>query len=289
MKILILGGTGMLGHRLYKSLSSKHEVKTTSRRHFSDLQHLDIFNKNAIYDNADILNQNTLLNIVSDFQPEAIINAVGLIKQRADKENAFKNIQVNALFPHQLSLLGKACNARIIHFSTDCIFNGEKGGYTESDCSNATDIYGRTKYLGELQETHTITLRSSIIGFELFNKSSLLEWVLSQHGKIRGFTKALFTGFTTDEMARIVENILVNYPEKHGTYQVSSDPINKYELITLINQAFELNLDIEPYDDFECYRDLNSDRFRKEFQYTPPSWFDMITELAKQHTILSAV
>jgi len=168
----------------------------------------------------------------------------------------------------------------LIHFSTDGVFDGKRGSYLESDDSNAKDWYGETKYLGELNEEHTLTLRISIIGFELMHKKSLLEWFLSQKNSVRGFKKAIFSGPSTLEMARIIEHIIINFKERWGVYHVASGAISKYDLLCLIKKAFNLKLEIIPDEDFQCDRSLIGDKFNQDFEYTPPSWENMVQELA---------
>lgn len=285
MRILILGGDGMLGHQLYQHLSANHFVKVTLHQDFSHYASHNIFSEQNSFCKIDIRNHQSLEEVFADFKPEAVINAIGLIKHRPSTKDVLLNLEVNALFPHRLSLLCKLIGARLVHMSTDCVFDGRKGGYLESDYTNAEDVYGKTKFLGELHEAHTITLRTSIIGFELNHKQGLMEWVISQKGQVKGFKNATYTGFTTLEMARIIERVLINYPNEFGLFQVASEVINKYELICLMARLFELNLDIIEDENFTCYRHLNGEKFNKTFNYVPPSWYDMIAELAEIYRI----
>lgn len=211
-----------------------------------------------------------------------MINAVGIVKQRSAAKDSIPSLEINALFPHRLALLCKAIGARMIHMSTDCVFSGRKGLYEETDPADAEDLYGKTKFLGEVNESNCVTIRTSIIGRELSRKKSLVEWFLAQKGPVKGYKKAIFSGFTTLEMSRIIEMILVDHPKKSGVYQVSADPINKFDLLTLIRDAMNLPTEIIPDSDFQCDRSLVSSRFRKEFNYAPPSWKTMVSELAKQ-------
>jgi dTDP-4-dehydrorhamnose reductase len=172
--------------------------------------------------------------------------------------------------------------ARLVHLSTDCVFSGSRGGYREEDAADADDLYGRSKLLGEVGESPCITLRTSIIGSELSRKSGLLEWFLAQKGgSIKGFTGAIFSGFTTAELSRVIERVLVGYPQAAGLYHVSSAPISKYDLLCRLNTRLGLGVEIVPWSDFHCDRSLDSARFRAEFAYTPPSWDEMIEELAR--------
>jgi dTDP-4-dehydrorhamnose reductase len=168
----------------------------------------------------------------------------------------------------------------MIHFSTDCVFSGKKGNYLESDQSDAEDLYGRTKFLGEVSYPHTVTLRSSIIGRELKARLGLIEWFLCQKGPVHGYKNAIYTGFTTDEMSKILLNVIIPNPALSGVYHVSSDPISKYDLLRLVKEKLNLETEIIPDEGFRCDRSLDSSRFRSLTGYTPPSWEQMIEELA---------
>lgn len=281
MRILILGGDGMLGHQLLKHLQPRHEVRVTLRQDLPAYAYARLFDRQNSYDGIDIRSVERLVEVLADFRPEAVINAVGIVKQRADAKESIPSLEINALLPHRLAILCKGIGARLIHLSTDCIFSGRKGNYLEGDPSDAEDLYGKTKYLGEVREPHCLTLRTSIIGRELSRHTSLLDWFLSQKGRVKGFTNAIYTGFTTLEMGRIIETMLTKHPLACGVYQVSSDAINKYELLLLFKEKLGVNIEIVPDAEFCCDRSLDSSRFRREFDYTPPSWPDMIEELGK--------
>ncbi len=167
----------------------------------------------------------------------------------------------------------------MIHISTDCIFSGSKGNYTEADLSDATDLYGRTKYLGEVEYPHCVTLRTSIIGHELKTDLSLIDWFLNQTGIVKGFTKAMYTGFPTIEMERIITNSVIPNETLSGTYQVSSAPISKYDLLSLVKSVYKKQIDIERFDDFAIDRSLDSSKFQLATGYKPPSWDEMIEDM----------
>jgi dTDP-4-dehydrorhamnose reductase len=279
MRILILGGDGMLGHQLLKSLAFRHDVKVTLRQDLGGYVHHGLFTEANAYTGIDVRSLERLSEVIADFHPEAVINAVGIVKQRSTAKESIPSLEINSLLPHRLAVLCKATGARLIHMSTDCIFSGKKGNYQESDPSDAEDLYGKTKYLGEVHEANSLTLRTSIIGRELSRHTSLLDWFLAQTGMIKGFTNAIYTGFTTLEMSRIIEKMLLEYPDASGVYHVSSDPINKYELLLLIREKLRLDIEIIPDGAFCCDRSLDSSRFRSEFNYTPPTWPAMIEEL----------
>lgn len=279
MRILIFGGDGMLGHQLLKHLQPAHDVKVTLRQDLVVYAPFKIFNRKNVYDGIDIRSLERLIEVIIDFKPDAVINAVGIVKQRPYAKESIPSLEINALLPHRLAVLCKGIGARLIHLSTDCVFSGMKGNYIESDPSDAEDLYGKTKYLGEVHESNSLTLRTSIIGRELSRHTSLLDWFLAQTETVKGFTKAIYTGFTTLEMSRIIERMLLDFPNASGVYQVSSDPINKYNLLLLIREKFGLNIEIVPDSIFSCDRSLDSSRFRTEFNYTPPTWSTMIEEL----------
>lgn len=279
MRILILGGDGMLGHQLLRQWQGQHEVRVTLRRDPDAYAGFGLFRPaNSSY-GVNVVHTEELAGVLADFHPQAVINAVGIIKQQSAAKESIPSIDINALFPHRLAVLCKAVGARLVHMSTDCVFSGRKGNYRESDRSDAEDLYGKSKYLGEVHEAHCVTLRTSIIGTELTRKKSLVEWFLAQQGPVKGYRNAIFSGFTTIEMARIIERLLVQHPHASGLYHVSSAPISKLELLTEIKEKLELPVEIMPDESFSIDRSLDSSKFRKEFDYMPPAWDDMLAEL----------
>ena len=278
MKILILGATGMLGNTLLRNFSTRPEltVHATTRssngldRWFSP----DLVT--CIYPFVDADNFDSVLRVLGDVRPDVVINCIGVIKQLASAKDPLVTIPINTLFPHRLALACKAAGSRLIHISTDCVFSGTKGMYTENDPSDADDLYGKSKYLGEVDSPHCVTIRTSIIGHELSTKYSLVDWLLSQEGQVKGFTKAIYTGFPTVEMARIVAEYVIPNESLSGLYQVSSEPISKYDLLIRVANQYGKLIDIEPSADFHCDRSLDSTRFRETTGYIPPSWEEMI-------------
>ena len=190
-------------------------------------------------------------------------------------------IEINALVPHRLREICERHDCRLIHVSTDCVFSGRDGGYRETSLPDATDLYGRSKLLGEVSAWPAVTLRTSIIGPELDQKRSLVEWYLAQRGPIRGFTNALYTGFTTLEMARIIERVMVKHHDLTGLWQVASEPISKYELLKMLGEALgRTDVQIAPDETFYCDRTLIGDAFNEKISYSPPAWRTMVEELA---------
>lgn len=279
MRILIRRGGRMLGHQLLKQLRAAHEVRVTLRQDLGNYADYGLFHGGNAYAGIDVRHEASLLSVLTDFRPGAVVNAIGIVKQRPTASESIPSLEINALLPHRLALFCKAIGARLVHLSTDCVFSGRTGSYREADPSDAGDLYGRTKFLGEVHAEHCVTLRTSIIGKELARKTGLFEWFLAQRGQIKGFRKAIFSGFTTIEMSRVIERLLVNFPRAAGLYHVSSDPITKYDLLTMIKERLALPVEIVPDDDFRSDRSLDSSRFRAEFGYVPPTWDAMLEEL----------
>lgn len=272
----------MLGHQLWCHLSTKHEVRVTLRMPVDTYSEVDLFGLSHAIGGIDVRQEDDLVDVLAEFRPEVVINAVGLVKQRDEAKAVLPSLELNAVFPHRLSNLCKAAGSRLVHMSTDCVFSGDRGSYTENDISDARDLYGRTKYLGEVHEEHCVTLRTSIIGLELSRRASLIEWFLGQRGTIKGYRKAIYTGFTTMEMARIIERTVIGHPDLSGLWQVASEPIDKYTLLSGLSKRLGRDdIDIRPDESFACDRSLLADRFNAATGYHSPGWDKMLDELAE--------
>jgi dTDP-4-dehydrorhamnose reductase len=280
MRVLILGATGMLGHKLMQILSAKFEVIGTIRddpRVYSDHPILGRMN---LIGNIRADNIGSIRDAVDNTKPDVVINCIGIVKQLPVAQDAITSITVNALFPHQLAKICQSCGIRLIHYSTDCVFSGSKGNYHENDVSDASDLYGRTKYLGEISYGNCLTLRTSLIGRELLDNHSLVEWFISQNGgTVKGFKKAIFSGLTTKAHGIILSQIISRFPEMQGLWHLSADPISKYDLLTLIKNVYQLDVEIVPDYSVSCDRSLNSTKFRKNTAISIPGWNEMITEM----------
>ena len=285
MRVLILGGDGMLGHQLLRHFKGRHDVRVTLRLGREAYEALRLFERGTTFYGIDARQTEALLQVIADFRPEAVVNAIGIVKQRSEAKEVIPSLEINSLLPHRLALLCRTVGARLVHLSTDCVFSGRKGNYCETDQPDAEDLYGRTKLLGEVSESHCLTLRTSIIGPELSRKTGLLEWFLAQRGRtVKGFTKAIFSGFPTFELARIVERTLTDVPKAHGMYHVAAAPISKYDLLTLIRDRLRLPVTIEQDLTFECDRSLDASRFHRDTGYSPPTWEAMIDDMAHHMT-----
>jgi dTDP-4-dehydrorhamnose reductase len=282
MRILILGGSGMLGHRLWLTLRDTHETWVTVRGSADPFPAGPDFPRDRVRWNVDALVFDEVVRTLAAVRPDLVINCIGLIKQTQLANDPLSAIRVNAMLPHQLALICRSAAIRLIHVSTDCVFSGKQGHYVESDPADATDLYGRTKLLGEVNYERTITLRTSIIGRELKARLGLIEWFLAQKGPIRGFTRAIFSGLTTGELGRVIRDFVLTHPDLHGVYHVSSEPIAKYDLLVLVARAMALPVEIYPYDEYAIDRSLESRLFRTATGYEPPSWDAMMTALAEE-------
>ena len=281
MRVLILGGDGMLGHRLMLDLSKGHEVQVTLRRDLEDYRGYGIFTAANSLPGIDARNTMLLLETICDVRPDVVVNAVGIVKQRRASTDVVRSLEINALLPHRLAMICKTVGARLIHISTDCVFAGDRGNYVEDDVPDAVDLYGRSKQLGEVDEEGSITLRTSIIGLELSRRRSLIEWYLQQSGRIEGFTGAIYSGLTTLELSRVIRMIMQDFPELHGVYNVVGEPISKHDLLEKLTGFLKRSdLEIAENHEFKCDRSMIGDRFAAATGYKAPGWDTLLSELA---------
>jgi dTDP-4-dehydrorhamnose reductase len=276
MRVLVFGAGGMLGHKLIQVLGEEHEVSGTLRGSPEDMPS-GIFDGRQILSGVSVEDPRSIRRSIAEFKPEVVINAIGIIKQIPDSKNVITTLTVNSIFPHQLAELGEEFGFRLITISTDCVFSGKTGNYSEEDTPDAADLYGKSKNLGEVVGPNRLTLRTSIIGHELGSAHSLVDWFLSNRGgTVKGFANAIYSGFPTVVFAAIIDNLVRNHPQLSGLYHVSSGPINKYDLLTLVNDAYAAGVTIERDEDFKIDRSLDSTRFKRETGLLPESWDEMI-------------
>ncbi len=281
MKILVLGVTGMLGNAVFRTFSADPGFQTWGTlRNASALCHFSVDSHERLLCGVDALDQDSLTSVMVRVRPDVVINCVGLIKQLGDANDPLTALPINAMLPHRLARLCQLGRARLIHISTDCVFSGRKGQYKESDPSDAEDLYGKSKYIGELLDLpHAITLRTSIIGHELNTHHSLVDWFLAQEGSICGFTRAIFSGLPTVELARVIKDYVIPYPQLNGLYHVSAAPINKFKLLGLVADQYEKKIEIRADDTVEIDRSLDSSRFLDATGYVAPKWSDLIAQM----------
>lgn len=280
MKILILGASGMLGHKLLQRLSVRHEVVGTVRGSTAEAPSISGVQSDLLIGGVAATEADAIRRVVQGVQPEAVLNCIGIVKQIDEAKDAIQSISVNSLLPHQLSAICSEFDSRLIHFSTDCVFSGRAGPYKESDLPDPVDLYGRSKLLGEVVDAGCLTIRTSIVGRELKRGTGLIDWIMSKRGgKVRGYRRALYSGLTTEAMSDVVELLLEKHPEVDGIWQVSADPIDKCSLLEIVNRVYGLNIEIEPDETFFCDRRLDSTRFREATGWTPPTWQEMIENM----------
>jgi len=269
----------MLGNAVYRLFSESPGFQTFGTvRSMSSVRDLTIAGGEFI-DGIDISDFDSVIGAFAEVRPTLVINCVGLVKQLSLSKDPLHAIPTNSMLPHRLARLCGAAGARFIHISTDCVFSGIKGGYVESDIPDAADVYGRSKLLGEVDQPHAITLRTSIVGHELSSAHGLVDWFLSQTGAVRGFSRAVFSGLPTVTLARVIRDHVVPFPELHGVYHVSSDPIDKHAFLRLVGQVYGRSTVITPDDTLVIDRSLNSDSFRSRTGFMPPSWFELVAEM----------
>ena len=281
MKVLILGGAGMLGHQLLRELQSRHETRVTLRQSLAAYASCGLFSPDNSYSDVDVCAPGRVEQVLTDFRPAVVVNAVGIVKQRPEAHDSILSIEVNSLLPHRLALDCRAVGARLIHLSTDCVFSGERGGYKEDDRPDPLDLYDRSKLLGEVSANNAITLRTSMIGLGLYRKSNLIDWFLAQKGRVQGYRHAIFSGLTTAEISRVIALLIEKHAAATGLYHLSAAPISKLDLLTKLRDRLSLPVEIMPADKPEINRSLDSTRFRSTFGYAPPSWDQMLDELAQ--------
>lgn len=285
MKVLILGATGMLGSAVFRTLSQNPELEVhASLRDLSKAHNFEQKLQSNLIPGVDVLDADSLTGLLAKLKPAVVINCVGLIKQLGHAKDPLIALPLNAMFPHRLARLCALSETRVIHISTDCVFDGKKGGYLESDLSNAEDLYGKSKYMGELHDyPHAVTLRTSIIGHELGSSHSLIDWFLSQTGSVKGFSRAVFSGLPTVELARVIEQFVLPKPELTGLFHVAAEPISKLDLLTLVAQEYEKQIEIVPDEQLVIDRSLNGVRFQQASGYTAPAWPELIRRMRKDH------
>ena len=280
--VLVLGGTGMLGNAVLRYFAERgqYNVAATVRSPASAARLPQGFDKRVI-PGVDVENVDSIARAFAAFRPQVVINCIGLIKQLADVEDPLIAIPVNSLLPHRLARLCAVAGARLVHISTDCVFSGERGGYLESDVSDAKDLYGRSKYLGEVDYPNAVTLRTSIIGHELGSAHGLVGWFLAQRGSVRGYTKAIFSGLPTVELSRVIHDFVLPNPALRGVYHVSTAAIDKHSLLRLVADAYGKDITIAPDDKLVIDRSLDSSRFRAVTGYEPPQWPALVAAMHK--------
>ncbi|MGG2079121.1 dTDP-4-dehydrorhamnose reductase family protein [Lelliottia nimipressuralis] len=284
MKILIVGASGMLGGSLlrYFANNTEHDVYGTVRDSNAQSKLVSQYNAKIISD-VNVHDINRLRNVVSEVRPHYVLNSVGVVKQLKESKFPVQSISINSLLPHQLAEICSENDAKLIHFSTDCVFSGKKGNYSVGDIPDAFDLYGRSKLLGEVDYAPHLTLRTSIIGHEQGSNHSLVDWFLNQSGEVKGFNKAIFSGVPTVYMAELLNKYIFTNPNLSGLYQVSVDPIDKYTLLSLIKNIYKKEINILKDDSLSIDRSLNSSEFKMDTGMSNPTWHELIEKMYNEY------
>jgi dTDP-4-dehydrorhamnose reductase len=278
MRVLILGAGGMLGHKVWQIFRDRVDCRAAVRTRLA----LPLFEDDRVISGFDAGDFDGVRRLIGEVRPEVVVNCIGVVKQLAAAHDPIASITLNSLFPHVVARVCREEGARLIHISTDCVFAGSRGNYGEDDLADATDLYGRSKLLGEVTEGE-LTIRTSIIGRELRTSNGLVEWFLANRGgSVRGFTRAVFSGVTTTTLANMLAEVIEHHPGLHGLYHVAAAPITKYDLLVMLNEAIGSGVAIMPDDSLVIDRSLDAARFRSATGLVPPGWREMIAALAAE-------
>ncbi len=279
-RILIVGASGMLGYTLLRRLGEdpRHEVHGTLRGEALPVGY-PCPPAVRLHGGLDATRPEALEALLQRLRPDVVINCIGLIKQLDQAKRPRAAVEINALFPHRLAEYCTALGARLIHISTDCVFEGARGGYREADRADADDLYGRSKRLGEVDYGGHLTLRTSLIGHELTTRVSLVDWFLSTRGQVSGYAGVVFSGLPTVEIARVLADKVIPAPSLQGLYHLSVEPIDKDRLLRLLADAYGHRVAIERVEEPRLDRSLDSSRLRQALDYRPPAWEQLVHDM----------
>jgi dTDP-4-dehydrorhamnose reductase len=280
MRILVLGASGMIGSAMFRVLSERQDWSVFGTLRSGDAKRFFSAEAgNNLLTRVDVDKPDEILRVFSQVHPDVVVNCIGLTKHHKEADDPLLAIPINALLPHRLAEVCALSSTRLVHVSTDCVFSGGKGAYSESDEADARDIYGRAKFLGEVTSPHVVTLRTSTIGHELQSRYGLLEWFLAQQGRCIGYRNAIFSGLPNTVFSQVVRDIVIPRADLFGLYHVGANPIAKYDLLHLIADVYGKSISIDPDEQFMIDRSLNSERFRLATGYVAPSWSDLIKSM----------
>ena len=277
MKILVVGASGMIGSTVLRVMSENKDwevfgtIRNVSVKHFFSAAIAE-----RLVNGVDVEYPDALMKVLDAIRPNVVINCAGLTKHKPEADDPLISVPINTLMPHRLAGLCKLVGARLVHVSTDCVFSGEKGGYTEVDFADARDVYGKSKVMGEVYYPHTITLRTSTIGHELQSRYGLLDWFLSQDEHCKGYNRAIFSGMPTVIFAQVIRDVVIPHNELNGLYHVAAKPINKFDLLNKIADVYGKSIKIVPDDKLVIDRSLDADHFSAATGYVAPEWDEMI-------------
>jgi len=275
--IVVLGVNGMLGNKIFQYFKDKTNLNVKGiLRKRSNLPVSYKHHKSKDLIECDALEKDHLSSLINNLKPDFVVNCIGIVKNHHQSDDPLISIKINSLLPHVLSAICEREDSKLIHISTDCVFSGRSGFYCETDPTDPIDLYGKSKLLGEVFNGKDLTLRTSCIGEELITQRNLLSWFLSQNSTINGFSKAIFSGLPTIEIARIIFELIMPNSSLNGVYHLSSNPIDKFTLLNLINKIYKKNIIIKKNTQYVIDRSLDSTKFRKATGYKPPEWNELV-------------
>lgn len=284
MNVLILGATGMLGHKLWQYAREHFDAYATIRGAFDAVAGYGLFDPARTLCGVDAMEFATVERAVREVRPDAVVNCIGVVKQHALADDPVTCLTLNAVFPHRLRNLCAELGTRLLHISTDCVFTGKKGNYTESDTPDAIDLYGQSKLLGEVGGANCLTLRTSIIGRELGSSHGLVEWFLGAEDTVCGYTRAVFSGFPTLVLAEILGDVLERHRDLAGLWHLASGPISKHDLLVLLSAAYGRKTRIVPTNTPVCDRALDGAPLASRLGLRLESWQSMVGRMADDPT-----
>ncbi|MBT7623863.1 MAG: sugar nucleotide-binding protein [Flavobacteriaceae bacterium] len=275
MKILVTGIDGMIGHKIAQSLSKKFQVFGSTRKKIKSInigtEKCEIINHDFIIDNK--------LGLIDEIDPDIIINCVGITIRRGLNNSIENTKKLNSDLPHKLNHWVETNNKKLIHLSSDCVFSGKKGNYSDESIPDATDLYGISKSKGEVTGNNALTIRCSIVGREIYNHTELFEWLFSmKNKKIEGYKNVIYSGVTSTWMGKTINHLIKNNYDLKGIYNISSVPISKYDLLIKLSDTFNLNVDISLNSNIKSNKVLISKKFTEITGINSPNWNDLIVD-----------
>jgi dTDP-4-dehydrorhamnose reductase len=281
VRVLVVGATGMMGHRLLRRLEKEAEAWGTVRRVPPAV--MDDVTAAHLIPGIHADDPESLTRAFDSARPDVVVNCAGVTSHRPQPDRLAGALEANAVLPHRLADLCAQRGSRLLHLSTDCVFSGRRGRYREDDPPDPVDQYGRGKLLGEVRRPGCLTLRTSMIGWQLRGLRGLAEWFAEhRHQGLRGYRRAVFSGLTTAALSEILTQLALEGTPSEGLFHVAAEPIDKHALLSRLAAALEWRTSIEPVDEPVIDRSLDASAFRAATGWTPPDWDEMLRGLADE-------
>jgi len=282
MRIVVLGASGMLGSTAFNVFNDYgYEVYGTVRSRAAS-ERLRA-KRTSIIEGVTAENMESINEVFARVKPDVAINCMGIVKQDSNAQSIERVLPVNSIFPHRLASACKFGGIRMIHISTDCVFSGQRGNYSEEDIKDACDLYGISKGLGEVDDASgpALTLRTSVVGHELNSSRSLIDWFLANQksSEVQGYENVFYNGLSTVEVCKVVRMLAEKSEWRSGLLNLSGERISKGSLLRIVNEVYESGIQIQSVAEPVLNRTLDSSKFRELYGYSPPSWHEQIAEL----------